>query len=148
RVLHGAARVHYTSEAERREAALVGAPGRATVIPHGIELDRFSTCPSRGWLRRRAPQLDGRMVVLFLSRIDQKKGLDLLLPAFAQLRPARSDVALVIAGEGHPAFVGTLRAQAQRLGIANDIYWAGLLNDDEKVEALADADLFVLPSYS
>ena len=148
RVLAGAARVHYTSEAERREAALVGAPGRAAVIPHGIELDRFRARASSGWIRRRAPHLGGRTTILFLSRIDPKKGLDLLLPAFAKVRAARSNVALVIAGDGSPAFVGRLRDESARLRIADAVYWAGLLDDDEKLAALADADLFVLPSYS
>lgn len=148
RVLAGAARVHYTSEAERREAALLGSPGQSAVIPHGIELDRFRERTPSGWIRRRAPHLAGRTTILFLSRVDPKKGLDLLLPAFAKVTAARSDVALVIAGEGSPAFVGRLRGESERLGVADAIYWAGLLDDHEKLAALADADLLVLPSYS
>jgi glycosyltransferase involved in cell wall biosynthesis len=148
RILAGSARVHYTSEAERREALLVDAPGRPAVIPNGIELRRFTDPAPRGWLERRAPHLAGRTVILFLSRIDPKKGLDLLLPAFAQLRATRSDVALAVAGDGSAELVGTLKAEATRLGIDRDLYWAGFLAGEEKRAAFASADAFVLPSYS
>jgi glycosyltransferase involved in cell wall biosynthesis len=148
RILTGAACVQYTSEAERREAAELGPSGRAVVIPLGLELGSFEDLPPRGWLQRRAPDLAGRTVVLFLSRLDPKKGLDLLLPAFAAVRAERTDAALVVAGDGDAQFVGKLKAEAARLGIEPDVYWAGFLSGSEKLAALADADLFVLPSYS
>ena len=148
RILAGAGCVHYTSEAERGEAAALGAPGRPVVIPHGIELEAFRRPVPSGWISRRAPHLAGRTIILFLSRIDPKKGLDLLLPAFARLHKQQPDVALVIAGDGEAAFIGKLKAEAMRLGIDADLYWAGFLDGDEKLAALADADLFVLPSYS
>jgi glycosyltransferase involved in cell wall biosynthesis len=148
RILAGAACVHYTSEAERSEATALGAPGRPVVIPHGIDLEAFQRLAPRGWIRRRAPHLAGRTIILFLSRIDRKKGLDLLLPAFARLRAQQSKIALVIAGDGEAELIGKLKAEATRLGIDADLYWAGFLDGDEKLGALADADLFVLPSYS
>ena len=148
RILAGAACVHYTSEAERREAAALGAHGRPVVIPHGIQLQAFQKLAPRGWIRGRAPHLAGRTIILFLSRIDRKKGLDLLLPAFARLRTQQPEIALVIAGDGEADFIGKLKAEATRLGIDADLYWAGFLDGDEKLAALADADLFVLPSYS
>jgi glycosyltransferase involved in cell wall biosynthesis len=148
RILTDAARVHYTSEAECREAGMLGTLGRPVVIPHGIELERFGKRARSGWIRQRAPHLAARTTMLFLSRIDPKKGLDLLLPAFAAVKATHPDVALVIAGDGDPAFVGNLRAEAERLGIGSDVYWAGWLDEDDRLAALADADLFVLPSYS
>jgi glycosyltransferase involved in cell wall biosynthesis len=148
RILAGAACVHYTSEAERCEAEALGTPGRPVVIPHGIDLETFRRQARSGWIARRAPYLAGRTIILFLSRIDPKKGLDLLLPAFARLRAQQPEVALVMAGDGEAEFVGKLKAEAMRLGIDADLYWAGFLNGDEKLAALADADLFVLPSYS
>jgi glycosyltransferase involved in cell wall biosynthesis len=55
---------------------------------------------------------------------------------------------LVVAGSGDERFVRTLKAQAQSLDIESDILWVGFLTGDEKQAALADADVFVLPSYS
>jgi glycosyltransferase involved in cell wall biosynthesis len=54
----------------------------------------------------------------------------------------------VLAGSGDPAFVTHLQQEGVRLGIGSDILWAGFLSGEEKWNALADADLFVLPSYS
>ena len=55
---------------------------------------------------------------------------------------------LVLAGDGEPNFIAHLRQEAARLGIAEDIFWAGFLAGDEKWAAIADAEVFVLPSYS
>ena len=148
RMLARAAAVHFTSERERAEAAELGVRERCVTLPTGIDLSAYAQLPAPGWLAARARHLAGRTVVLFLSRLDPKKGLDLLLPAFAALRRRDPNVALVIAGDGEPQFVLGLRQAAARLGIDGDIYWAGFLAGDEKLAALAAADLFVLPSYS
>jgi glycosyltransferase involved in cell wall biosynthesis len=90
----------------------------------------------------------GAPVLLFLSRIDRKKGLDLLLAAFAHVREKHAEATLVVAGDGDPAFIATLKRQSQRLGLDASILWAGFLQGPDKLAALADADIFVLPSYS
>src|SRR6185436_15853567 len=74
-------------------------------------------------------------------------GLDLLLAAFASAR-SRRDLVLVIAGSGDPGFEQGVRRDATRLGLGESVYWAGFLSGKEKLAALADADVFVLPSYS
>ncbi|MFN7985429.1 MAG: glycosyltransferase [Vicinamibacterales bacterium] len=88
-------------------------------------------------------------LVLFLSRVDQKKGLDLLIQGFALLRAKVPKAVLVIAGNGSPAFVSSLRALAASTGLSDDaIVWAGFVEGEAKREAFADADVFALPSYS
>jgi glycosyltransferase involved in cell wall biosynthesis len=74
--------------------------------------------------------------------------LDILLPAFARVQTQYPRASLVLTGNGDPAFVARLRQEAVRLGISSDILWTGFLSGKEKWAALADADLFVLPSYS
>jgi glycosyltransferase involved in cell wall biosynthesis len=148
RILRGAARIHYTSEQERIEAAELGVSGRQAVVPLGIDLTPCAELPPRGWLRDRVSGAAGRPVALFLSRLDPKKGLDLLLAAFARARSRRPDLVLVIAGSGDPGFEQGVRRDASRLGLGDSVHWAGFLSGKEKLAALADADLFVLPSYS
>jgi len=148
RILRGAACVHYASEQERLEAAELGVEGRSRVAPLGIDLAELEPLPPRGGFRQREPALAHRTLVLFLSRLDPKKGLDLLLEAFAAARTRRPELALVVAGSGSEEFEAALRRQAAGLGLDGDVWWAGFLGGRDKLAALADADLFVLPSYS
>ena len=146
RILRGAARVQFTSEQEALEARLLGVDHNAIVIANPVERSPLGVTP--GGFRLAHPELDNRTIVLFLSRLDAKKGLDLLLPAFASVRRKHPDAILVIAGDGDAIFVADLKEQARRLGIDSEIIWAGFLQGETKNAVLADADVFVLPSYS
>lgn len=146
RVLARAAAIHFTSEQERSEAAFAVSGARSVIIPNPVaDLDAEEN-PKVFPMRH--PKLAGKRVILFLSRLDPKKGLDLLLDAFAQVRAAIPNAALVVAGSGEDAFVARARAHARRLGLEQDIIWAGFLKGAAKREAFAGADVFVLPSYS
>lgn len=146
RILKHAAMVHYTSDQERHEAETLGVTGASAVIPNA--LSDPSTEVFSGAFRRRYPQLRGRRIILFLSRLDQKKGLGLLLRAFADVHLQAPDAALVIAGDGQDQFAQQLRAETRTLGIAEHILWTGFLTGEDKQAAFADAVMYVLPSYS
>jgi glycosyltransferase involved in cell wall biosynthesis len=146
RILKHAALVHYTSAQERHEAETLGVTAASAVIPNGLpdsSPDGFSEA-----FRLRYPQLRGRRIILFLSRLDPKKGLDLLLRAFADVRCRVPCASLVIAGEGRPDFVDQMKADTEALGIARDVVWTGFLAGYDKQAALAESDVFALPSYS
>jgi glycosyltransferase involved in cell wall biosynthesis len=147
-ILSDAAAIHFTSEQERLEALELGVSQRVAIIPNSAEMPVESSNLSSGRFRARYPQLTDRSVILFLSRLDVKKGLDILLPAFAEVWKKYPCAALVIAGSGEPAFVSQLQEIAARLGITAEIIWAGFLTGKEKWAALVDADIFVLPSHS
>lgn len=83
--------------------------------------------------------------ILFMSRIDPKKRLELLFQALSGLSvPYR----LVVAGAGEPGYEERLRSMAQSLGISAHIEWVGWVEAEEKAELLAAADVFVLPSHN
>lgn len=146
RILKHAAVVHYGSEQEVIEARKlhIGAP--SAVIPY--PLADYPGPIETGHFRSHHPEFQGRKIVLFLSRVDAKKGVDLLLPAFAKVRHEIRDAVLVIAGDGDREFVSQMKAKAKMHGIDSDVYWTGFLSGEEKWSALADANVFVLPSYS
>jgi glycosyltransferase involved in cell wall biosynthesis len=146
RILGHAARVHYTTDQERLEAESLDVKTPAAVIPNALR--EHPGIPDGTAFLGRYPQLQGRQIILFLSRLDAIKGVNLLLQAFAQVRQTTPNVSLVIAGDGKPAFVGDLKRQAASLGLDSDVLWVGFLDEDEKRAALSEADLFVLPSYS
>ena len=147
RILKGAAVVQFTSEQEALEARQLNVLHHHVVIPNPVDF----TAPAdqiRGEFRSRHPEFTDKTLVLFLSRFDKKKGLDLLFPAFASVLKVRPEAILILAGDGDAAFVSTLRDLSRRLGIESSVRWTGFLGGEEKRALLADADLFVLPSYS
>jgi len=150
RVLEGSAAIHFTSEQERLEAAELGIAlaNRYAIIPNPLEPGETAGAMARGLLRSQHSDLGNRIWILFLSRLDRKKGLDLLLPAFARLRARHPEVALILAGDGDPDFVARLRRQAAALKIERDLVWTGFVTGEAKRAAFADSDIFVLPSYS
>jgi glycosyltransferase involved in cell wall biosynthesis len=88
-------------------------------------------------------------MVLYLGRLAEKKGLDRLVDAFKNVLGVRSDARLVIAGEGDPpSFRGTVERWVQAKGVSQSTTFTGLLSGANKLAALADADVFVLPSSS
>lgn len=94
------------------------------------------------------PALRGRRFLLFLARIHEKKGCDLLLKAFAQVvAPSIPDVDLVIAGPDPVGLRARLQELAKDIGCAHRVHWPGLIGGTAKWGALRVADAFVLPSH-
>ncbi|MBL9133137.1 MAG: glycosyltransferase [Verrucomicrobiaceae bacterium] len=148
-LINSAAAMHYTSVQERDEAARLALAPAPEVIPLGVDLHEFDELPSENVFLDQFPAAAGRQRIFFLSRIDVKKGIELLLHAYAKARSFFTQPAcLVIAGRGQPAYEEQLRTLATRLGIASDIVWTGHLQGHVKLSAFAAATLFVLPSQS
>jgi glycosyltransferase involved in cell wall biosynthesis len=145
RNLNRAAALHFTAPAEHALTEPLRLVPAAIVEPNGVDLTEFAELPVRGTFRSRYPQPDGRLLVLFLSRLHHKKGLELLIPAFAQT--AASDAFLVLAGPDSDGYQAKLAELARRHGLADRVIFTGMLHGKERIAALADADLFVLPSY-
>jgi phosphatidylinositol alpha-mannosyltransferase len=112
-----------------RETALRSTKGEYEVLFNGVDMDRFATA---------TPTPSDRPTVLFLGRHETRKGLDVLLDAFAELdRPAR----LWVAGDGPQGEV-----QRRRHPESDRIKWLGILSDREVDAHLAGADVLCAPS--
>lgn len=147
-LLHAAA-LHFTSEAEKREAIetvpeAAGVP--SAVIPLPVEVPRCSVGAKGFW--DEFPAAREGQVILFLSRIDPKKGVELLLEVFQSICTRIADALLVIAGGGEAGYVRSLKLRAEQMGIDDRIIWTGFLAGERKAAAFAAATVFVLPSYS
>ena len=84
------------------------------------------------------------------SDLHPKKQLPLLFEALANVqgqRPA-ADWSLTVAGDGDPAYLGQLQQQVRDLGLGPRVRWLGFVAGAAKLELLATADWFVLPSAS
>lgn len=136
-----AAAIHVTSAREAEEAATFGFQLRSVrEIPNGADLD-----PETGIVPDAISAIvNGPPYVLFLGRINWKKGLDRLLAAFALVNDAR----LVIAGHDDDQSRPALEERAQRLGLADRVTFTGPVHGAGKSALLTGAQLLVLPSYS
>ena len=128
------------------EAALLGVTAPSVILPNPVPAS--PGVAQAGSFRSAHPETEGRDIILFLSRIDRKKGLELLLPAFAAVRKHRPSAILVLAGSGDDTLIHDLKGQARILGIDHAVLWPGFLQNEAKLAAFEAAAVFVLPSWS
>jgi glycosyltransferase involved in cell wall biosynthesis len=144
-IIRRAAAVQFSSVTERLETERVCPSARAVVIANPVDLAPLA---ERGLFRARYPSIGDRPMVLFLARLTPVKGVELLLDAFQMLRRRNPQAVLVVAGSGEDRYVDDLCARAHNLGIGGEVVWTGFLDRATKAAALADADVFVVPSQS
>ena len=132
--------IHTTSKREEKDMQMLLDPKAITTLPNLVELpwEQADT------LLQKHQFFNGNLKMIFLSRIEQKKGLELL---FEVLSKISFSYHLQIAGTGETDYITELKQLSRQLGIEQHISWLGMLNKEEKFLQLAQNDLFVLPSY-
>lgn len=153
--LRNAAAIHFTAEVEKRDYEKLGLPlKKSIIIPNGIDFEDVKGAP-KGYFREKFKIGKDKKIVLFLSRLDWTKGLDTLIPAFAEVTKNRNDVVLAIAGGDDEGYGKNLKSQISNLPrlasggkIEDKVIFTGLLTGSDKIGAFQDSDVFVLPSYS
>jgi glycosyltransferase involved in cell wall biosynthesis len=130
--------LHATADAERAECLTLVPNWQHTVLPNFLDIAFENTQNS-------AKADNNTFNLLFLSRIHEKKGLDILLNALAQLPFAWT---FQIAGDGDATYIAQLKQQATDLGIADRITWLGFVATADRFDVLAQADMLVLPSHN
>ncbi len=134
------------SEDLRRRAIDIGAdPKRLTVVPYGVDGERFKPDPAtRGRVRASHGLDDDDRVVVAAGRLVRKKGFEYLIEAIGSLVARWPTLTLVIAGNGD--LEDELRGQATALGIATQVKFEGAVTQPQVAEWLAAADVAVVPS--
>lgn len=144
--LDHAAAIHFTSTQEAEQAHRFGATAPAIVLPIGVSALELS---SEVDLLQPFNLPADRPIILFMSRLDRKKGLDLLLPALTHLHQQGVLFHLVIAGDNpqEPGFVAHIRDRVRSSPLQSCTTLTGFVTGALKAALLQRADLFVLPSY-
>ena len=143
--LNRAAALHFTCAVERDLVAGLKLRPSSLVEPNGLDLSEFEDLPPADQFRKHHPTLQNQCpIVLFLSRIDPKKGLDLLIPAFAA---GPKEAMLVIAGPDLIGYQREVEAMVRQHAIQDRVILTGMLRGRDRVEAMAAATIFALPSY-
>ncbi len=141
--LEKAACLHFTSiDEEKKVMAYLKLSAPCFVVANGISLEEFKFSPSND------SPVFSKPYLLFLGRINYKKGLDILYKAFAEFVKQHSGFQLIIAGPDTDNYKRELDKLASALDISEHIIYAGSLHSEAKVEVYKNAFCFVLPSYS
>lgn len=150
-LLHDAHRVLFTSPLEQELAPQSFHPFQChgEVVPYGTLPPEDDPDISRAAFYQLCPEVRGRKFLLFIARLHEKKGCDLLIQAFAKVAGQSSELGLdlVMAGPDSNGLKAMLMAMAQKLGIADRIHWPGMLTDNAKWGAFRSCEAFVLPSH-
>ncbi|MBN1680351.1 MAG: glycosyltransferase [Anaerolineae bacterium] len=117
---------------------------RISIVPNGVRIEDFADLPP-GEPFREQWNLGSGPVVLFLGRLHERKGLQFLIPAFAEAVQAAPQARLLIVGPDE-GMLAVLRALVDAHGLADHVIFTGMLTGDDKLAALAAADLFALPA--
>jgi glycosyltransferase involved in cell wall biosynthesis len=144
RVLEDAAMLIALSNAEVRQYEEMGvADSKIAVIPNGIDPQEFSSMPTPGTFSRRHG-LEGKKLIIYLGRINARKGLDTLLDSVRKLATVRRDLALVFVGPDD-GYRGHLEKTIRRFPLDAPVVFAGLITMPEKLAAYVDSDVIVYP---
>jgi len=137
RNLQQASAFHATCEAEAEHIRQLGFSQPIAIIPNGVSIpDTPSSVPDPKELK----------TALFLSRLHPKKGVPMLLEAWATINPPNWQ--LVISGYDEGNHLAELKRQTEHLGLSSVISFPDPLFDQAKNDAFHRADLFILPSHS
>ncbi len=145
--LQYAAALHFTSQAEMEASRPLRLKPPGFVVSPSVELGPVEEGSFQLRLHERHPELDGKTVVLFFSRLDPIKGLNLLIPALGDLARRRKDFAFVLAGSGNSNYEAEVAALVKRHELEDRTVFLGLVEGEAKWSILQEADLLVLPSY-
>lgn len=143
------AAIHATSASEVAAVKKLTARTPVALIPNGVDLEEFSNVGSKV-LHKSNLDLDvEKKHILYVGRIEEKKGLAILITAFAELRRRGSTCELIVAG---PVYSKSYADHCQRvaldLGVNDAIRWLGMVAGDARADVYGAADLFVLPTQS
>jgi len=130
--------LHFTSEQESEEtlARLEGL--QSAVIPNGVDVpSNLTRVASNGQLR-----------LLYIGRLDPKKGIELLLRACKKMGNQSRTWHLVIAGWGEVAYIGRIKRELQDLGLERNVELVGEVFAEKKKRLFENSDAVIVPSYT
>lgn len=114
---------------------------RLKILPSGVDLEAFRPGLSNSMLHQH--RVRGR-ILLYVGRVDDRRGLEVLIDAFARTVGQRSDWSLVLAGDGSSR--RRLRARVDRLGVGDRVHWLSRPERDDLPGLLCSSTLLAVPA--
>jgi glycosyltransferase involved in cell wall biosynthesis len=117
-------------------------------IDHGIVLDDFKIKERHNIVRELGLDIQKNKYIIFVGRLDKKKGVDILLKAFSKNITNHKNLFLVIVGTGAKEYENELKSLVKHLKLEEFVKFTGFVEEQEKLELLETASLFVTASHS
>lgn len=133
------------TEAEVKSYRALGVQTRCRIVPNGIETTAYHTQPGTDIDARWGLPPDARLI-LFLGRLHPIKGADRLLQAFLQIQTQLPQAVLVMAGPDEWGLEAKFRERIRAAGLGRRVFFPGMVSGNDKLDLLARANLFCLPS--
>lgn len=146
--LQRASAIRVLSASEIRNTKVLGLETPLAFVPNGIHRQDFEILPDAELLYQKFPHTRNKTLILFLGRVDPKKGLDLLASAFAKVHSQFPQTHLIIAGPDNTGFLPTAQSYFAEAGCLDAVTFTGMLTGSIKYAALAAASIYIAPSYS
>ncbi len=147
KMLNSAVAIHCTADGEREQSQKWFPKAPGIVIPNLLNLEPFETMPGAELARSKFPMFDtGDPVLLYLSRLHYKKGVEHLIEAIKILKDSGNPHRLLVVGDGDKEYENSLKDLVSNLELSEYVFFPGLVVGDEKVSLYQAADLFVLPT--
>jgi glycosyltransferase involved in cell wall biosynthesis len=140
--------IHALTVNEARNIATLGLRRPTFVVPNGVDVDFDEGDANAEKFFAAFPAARGKRLILFLHRIDPKKGLDLLAKSFATVHKQYPDTHLIVAGPDLYRFWPIAHGFFTSRQSDAAVTYTGMLNGRMKRAAFAAASIFVAPSYS
>ena len=150
--LTDASAIHFTVETEKEEYIKAGLSLKETIIiPNGLDIEEFNTITrdSATHFKEKFGIAPDKKIILFLGRLHRIKGLDILIPAFAEIIKKEPKAVLVLAGPDDENYKREVLKFIDEVNLrTSDIVFTGMLVGEDKTAVYKESDVFVLPSYS
>lgn len=149
KMLNRAELLHVTTGDEQELISDIAPKVPRMIVPNGLWIDRLAPAGANGE-RFRERHLGGFAgpLVMFLGRLNFKKGIDVLIDSFALVAQSHSDAHLAIVGPDDEGLQAGLEAQVAAHGLTERITFTGALYGEDRTDALAAADIWALSSHS
>jgi glycosyltransferase involved in cell wall biosynthesis len=146
--LNKASAIHILASTEAENVKPLNLKSPLAIVPNGIHRIDFESLPNPNTFYQHFPDTQNKTLIIFLGRIDPKKGLDLLAKAFAKAYQIFPEAYLIIAGQDNTGFLPIAQSYFEEAGCSEAVTFTGMLTGEMKYSALAAANIYVAPSYS
>lgn len=142
---------HATAEQEKDEIQTIFPNVAVEIVSNGIEYEKFQNSNvllKKEYLKKFTNQdIKSDKIIVSMGRLQKKKGFDILIDSFNNTLKLYPNSILLIAGEDEGE-EKNLKKQIGKLDLGKQVFLIGAIGGQDKIDFLANADLFVLPSHN